>query len=322
MHELRHLPRRPATHSAFLVDDNAGYYLYSINTSPHPLPLRFSASALPGTLPGARAVISAVSRGYHGEVAATPRLSAQRGVAFTQPAQSVVMVGVPRVPTREVTLRPAADAFVRAGRLMDTQMSQKFRTRLAVQTSPTVNQDDTAVALLSFDPGKGVPGGGARVVSAVLRLHVAEATSKGPQVLAVLGFAGGFPGRAVTWSKMGALLNPQPNGYSVVSIGTNFVNWRSATPPIPVGYITVPPATSAAGAVLALDVTDYVKGGAQVSFAVVRMHRFDARGQGASALPGEKISGAVSFHASASGNATSPGLDIVYQVDSPPPPAA
>jgi hypothetical protein len=287
------------------------YHVYSANYDKVTQSFAFAFAKLPGVPAGAPTVLAAVTSTLHNEVAALSALSAAKTLSLRQPAASTYMLTVPRVATATVALLPSGDTTVEAGGSMGSS-ARADDALLEVQTSPTSDQSATRVALLQFEPAA-LPAGN-RIVAAVLQLTVAQPPA-GTHVYTVLGHSGGAWGVAnATWRSVSSLLLSQPNGRAVTSVSANFIRWAppgtAAAAPLVVGHVTVGKAM-ARGRVLSLDVTDYVKSGG-AGFAVARLHRFDRRGSGAAALPGDSTAGSrVAFNSSEAA-AGRPVLRVIY----------
>jgi hypothetical protein len=254
-------------------------------------------------------VISAVAATLHGEVASLAKLSATKTLALTQPANSLYMLTFPRValaaaaadaPVADITLA-AGDASAAAG--------DAFAPTLTVQTSPTSDQSLTRVAMLKFKPSARP----SKVVSAVLQLTVVSVQgARTAQVLTVLGSTAPWAAAEASWNSVPGLLRPQPMGAAVNSIADNFIKWgeaSDASSPQILGHLTLLPEVKA-GTVVQLDVTDYVRRGGD-TYALARLWRFDKRGSGPDALPGDALGGAITF-ASREAAKGSPLLRVVY----------
>jgi hypothetical protein len=306
------------------------YYIYSINDQWTDHELSLDLSALPGVTPSTLAVVSAVANNtatgssFHGEVITRAALGPRRTLAYAQPAGSVYMLTVPKVPTVQLAVVAAGDTTLRSG----AARARAFGREGLLQVSTgTRSAEGSAVALLKFSTAAAVPGGLGKVVTAVLQLHLQGGGGNAkPQVLTVLGMKEAWGEESASWATTRTLRDPPAGG--VASTLGNFVVWAGQAPPSVVGHVTAPPGASvsaSAGAYLRLDVTDAVRRGV-TSFAVVRLFRFDGSagaGVAQAALPSDSIQGAHFFHSrECTAAAYRPTLILDYQGKASRPPPA
>ncbi len=224
-----------------------------------------------------------------------------------------MMLTVPKVMTQQLAVTAAGDATVRADGIIEG-----LAEKLVVSTA-----DQLAVAVLKFEYEADIVRDG--IVSAVLKLHLQEATNNEPQVVSVIGLPDSWHEESVSWSNLMFL---KPAGARVSKTNENFINWWSNPQPSIVGHITIPPGYKVqygTGQFLQLDVTDAVQKGI-TQFMLVRVFRYDAsRTESANQLPADNVQGSYFFTSKdAEETERHPQLLINYKVDqysSPPPPA-
>lgn len=299
----------------YVVDDGQAYYMYVIVGKDITRQLSINLSKLPGVRPYAPVTASAVSSRYHGEVAELTKLSVSKSLNSTQKPNSVYMYTIPRVPTATKVLYPTADGFIQAGGRSTSVVSKSYPKSLIIRTSTTTTQDYTSVAVLRFTLGatssQPTTLSTSRIVSATLRLRIYESTNLENQILTVLGTKDEWSESSLAWSKVGSL-KTLTNGKGVTSISRNFINWSKGVSVV--GHVTIADKTKSTGNYVRVDVTDYLKNGGK-SFMIARMHRFDRRGSGSSALPGDVCQGTVVFSSrEAQYPENRPALEIVYSV--------
>ena len=284
------------------VSDSQAYYIYLSNAGPSTSSVRLNLAQWSDVPASAAVVVSGVSPTLHGEVACMPSLSPKRSLKIRLGGSSVLMATVPRVALSRTStlLDPIGDTFVAAGDQSDTIVGASS-PQLRVQTSSSSDQSLTSVAYVKFSLS-GIDR--SKIVSAVLRLTQTGVSGGSQQVLTVLGTTASWDESSLTWSNAPGLV-AQPNGSGVKSIADNFIDYQSS---VLVGHVT---AGVPAQPHLALDVGDYLRDGGDPSFALVRMHRFDARGSGEAQLPADELGGPVTVSARESASTGKPVLRLV-----------
>ena len=276
-------------------------------------------SSLPGVDPFGNVIATAVGKNremeseYHGEVAWMQQMDPTKVLNFVQAPSTFFMLTVPKVMTQRLALTATADATVRA-----TGEMEGLADMLVVSTAEQI-----AVAVLKFEYDPNTVSEG--IVSAVLKLHLREATNVDPQVVSVIGLPDDWHEESVSWSNFIFLKKTVPK---VTKTNENFINWWADPQPSIVGHITVPPARLVAydsDTFLSLDVTDAVQKGI-TQFMLVRVFRYDASlGEGPSQLPADNVQGSYFFTSKDSEETDKhPQLLIDYKVSqysSPPPPS-
>ena len=231
------------------------------------------------------------------------------------PQTSFYVLTVPKVPTAQLAVPASADATVRAdGQQMGLDPTLQLSTA-----------DSISVVVLKFKTDGLVNRDG--IVSAVVQLHLREATNTDPQVTTVLGLPDDWHEEGVSWNNLIFLKKNPPA--AVTKTTENFINWWSSPQPEVLGHITIPPKDKVpygVGTFLRLDVTEAVKKGVD-EFMLVRIWRFDqSQGAPPSQLPADNVQGTYFFTSKDDTQADPklyPTLLIDYQVPegfAPPPP--
>lgn len=296
------------------------YYVYVTNEEWRTHRVILDLNSLPGVNPWSNVVATAVGLNremdstYHGEVAWMNVLGENKTVNMVLPQSTFYMLTVPKMPTAQLAVRAAGDATVRAD-------GQRVGLDPILQVSTA---EDLSVVLLKFRPEGQVPKD--LIVTAVLQLHLREATNDDPQVMTVLGLPDDWHEEGVGWDNL-IFLKSAPA--KVTKTTENFINWWSKPQPEVLGHVTIPPRSRVqygTGTLLRLDVTDAVKRGIY-EFMLVRIWRFDeSKGEGPSKLPADNVQGTYFFTSKDDTNADPslyPTLLVDYQVPegfAPPPP--
>ena len=295
------------------------YYVYVTNEEWNPHRVILNLNALPGVDAYGNIIATSVGMNrnlqsnYHGEVAWIQQLGETKVLNYVHEPSTFMMLTVPKVLTQQLALTATADATCRS-----TGETEGLANQLVVSTA-----EQLAVAILKFEYDPNAVSEG--IVSAVLKLHLREATNEEPQVVTVLGLPDDWHEESVSWSN---LIFLKPAGSRITKTNENFINWWSNPMPSPVGHITIPPRKKVkygTGMFLHLDVTDAVQKGI-TQFMLVRVFRYDASpGTGAGGLPADNVQGSYFFTSKDSPEEENhPKLLIDYKVDfynSPPPPS-
>jgi len=248
---------------------------------------------------------------YHGEVAWTQKLNPDKFLNYVHEPSTFMMLTVPKVKTQQLELTPTADATCRS-----SDVREGLADQLVVSTA-----EQLAVSIIKFEYDETIASEG--IVSAVMRLHLREATNDEPQVMSVLALPDDWHEESVSWSN---LIFLKPAGARISKTNENFINWWADPMPSPVGYITIPPRKFVKfreGRFLSLDVTDAVQQGI-TQFMLVRVFRYDeSPGKGVGQLPADNVQGSYFFTSKDNSEVENhPKLFIDYKVnsyDSPPP---
>ena len=152
------------------------------------------------------------------------------------------------------------------------------------------------------------------VVSAVLQLHLKDASNAEAQVMTVIALPDDWHETGVRWDNLIFLKKPPAK---VTKTTDGFINWWSAPHPQLVGHMTIPPTKYVPwgeGIFLKLDVTDAVRKNV-TQFMLARVWRFDkSTGAPPSTLPGDNVQGTYFFTSKDSENVTRhPTLIVDYQ---------
>lgn len=288
------------------------YYIYVNNEEWETHTVVLNLAELPGVEPSGNVVATAVGNNtafkstFHGEVAWTAPLGESLTIVFDAPPSSFYMLTVPKVPIRQVALPAMADATV-------------FADGAAAGLEPTLEvsaTDRLSISVMKFK-AEGLVGDRG-VVSAVLQLHLKEATNKESQVMTVLALPDDWHEEGVRWDNLIFLKTPPAKGVATKTTD-GFINWWSAPHPQLVGHMTIPPGDlipwGGEGLYLRLDVTDAVRKNV-TQFMLARVWRFDAsKGQGIAKLPADNVQGTYFFTSKDTANVTlHPTLLVDYEI--------
>jgi len=293
--------------STFTASDSLGYYAYFANANAASKAVTLMVSKLKNVAARSPVVISAVTSTLHGEVYSIPRVSSKNTVKFTVPGNSLLMATVPIGSVATALVPASGDTYVAAGRQSNSAVNEAgTSSTLFVQTSSSSDQRLTRAAFFRFNLPAQISR--SKIVSAVLRITQTSATvSGGPQILTVLGTNDDtWSETTLTWSNAPGLLT---SNTPVTSVSRNFIDYKSAKL---VGMMTA--GANKKKERMSLEVGDYLRDGGAPSFLLIRMFRFDARGSGAAAMPGDVLGGAVALVSREGKSArTRPVLRIIYK---------
>lgn len=241
------------------------YNMFSSNEGTSSRPLSINLSAW-GIAPGARAIVQEVSADRQGEVSQIVTVPAGGMLNLTQPAQSVILISVPKAaPTYAISLGATDDAMVKAG----TNGNSNFGA------SPNLfAKNDAAdpaarnVTFVKFNTGSLA---NAAVEQAVLQLWGQNDGTASQVIAHVYGLTNdNWNESSITWSTAPNLAATTSTALSDIS--QNFITGEGTTAHI-VGEVT-----GIAGArQLSIDVTDFVRNhpDQQITFLIAREVRFD-----------------------------------------------
>jgi hypothetical protein len=241
------------------------YNVFSSNEGTSARPLSINLSAW-GIAAGARAIVQEVSDDRQGEVSQIIAVPAGGVINLTQPAQSVLLLSVPKTaPTYAISLGATDDAMVKGG----TNGNVNFGTSPnLLAKNDAANPAARNVTFIKFNTGALAC---AAVEQAVLQLWGQNDGSASQVIAHVYGLAND------DWNESTITWNTAPNLAATTStalddISQNFVTGQGATAQI-VGEVT-----GVAGArQLSIDVTDFVRHhpDQEITFMIAREVRFD-----------------------------------------------
>jgi hypothetical protein len=241
------------------------YNMFSANEGNSARTLTINLSSW-GIAPGARAIIQEVSADRQGEVSQIVTVPLGGVINLTQPAQSVVLVSVPKTaPTYVRSLGASDDAVVKAG----ANANLNFGTSGSLfAKNDAVDPSARNVTFVKFNTGSLV---NTAVQQAVLQLWGQNDGSASQVIAHVYGLTND------NWTESGITWNTAPNLAATTStalndISQNFITGIGTTAHI-VGELT-----GVAGArQMSIDVTDFVRDhpDQQITFMIAREVRFD-----------------------------------------------
>jgi hypothetical protein len=293
--------------STFTTSDSLGYYVYFANAGAGSETMTLALSKLKGVAAASPVVITAVTSTLQGEVYSIPTISSTRTLKFTVPGNSLLMATVPLGAVGSVMVPASADTYVAAGQQSGNVVDGAGSSpTLFVQTSSSSDQSLTRAALFKFTLPASISR--SKIISAVLQITQESTTvSGGPQILTVLGTNNDkWSESDLSWSTTPGLAS---SNSGVTSVSQNFIDYTAAKL---VGMMTA--GASKKTKTMFLDVGDYLREGGMPSFLLTRMFRFDARGSGAAALPGDVLGGVVALVSRESNfSSGKPVLRIIYK---------
>ena len=284
------------------------YYIYVNNEEWVTHTIALNLAELPGIEPTGTVIATSVGNNptynstYHGEIAWTAPVGDSLSIIFDIPPSSFYMLSVPKVATKQLVLPAAADATIFAD-------GTPAGLEPTLQVSAT---DALSISVIKFKDEGLV--GDLGVVSAVLQLHLKDASNAEAQVMTVIALPDDWHETGVRWDNLIFLKKPPAK---VTKTTDGFINWWSAPHPQLVGHMTIPPTKYVPwgeGIFLKLDVTDAVRKNV-TQFMLARVWRFDkSTGAPPSTLPGDNVQGTYFFTSKDSENVTRhPTLIVDYQ---------
>ena len=265
----------PGLHAITTYNKERGRFcLFMVNESTGPRDLKVDLSAW-GIQPGTVVQIEEVSERHLAEITALVPVPANRSIRFQQPAQSVVLISMPRSAARnQLALTPSDDAVVTAG---EQSGKSDGRGKTLIVKNANRSAEDRSAIFLKFVISKI---GSLKVNRAVLRLNVNQPSANGNAIAHVYGLTDdNWKQSKLTWKNSA---NLKSSTGAVQKISDNFISGINETAQF-VGHITANRATGVA----LLDVTDFVRNhdNKKVTFLLAREVRID----------GENVDGEMSF---------------------------
>lgn len=245
--------------------DQSKFYLFSANEGTAARSLSINASSW-GIAAGSRVIVEEVSADRHGEVSQILTMPADGVLNLTQPAQSVLMLSIPKAaPTYARTLGATDDAMVKSG----TNANSNFGSSPNLFAKNSVaNPAARNVSFIKFNTGSIIT---SEVEQAILQVYGENQGSDSQVITHVYGLAND------NWSESTINWNNAPNladslGTALDDISENFIENIGNSAHV-VGHLT----GIAASRQLSLDVTDFVRShpDQQITFLIAREVRFD-----------------------------------------------
>jgi len=244
--------------------DQKRFCLMVVNESTSPRVLGVNLSAW-GVRAGAIAQVEEVSERRLVEVTQRVEVSRGRAIRVQQPAQSVILISVPRnAAKKQLALMPVDDATVTAG---DQADKNDGGSKTLVVKNSSKKPADRSVSYLKFDTSEM---GDLAAERAVLQLQVTQPAKNNNAIIHVYGVADDdWKESKLAW---GNSANLKSSSAVVQKISDNFVSGINETAHF-VGHLTANGDSKS----LALDVTDFVRDhdDKQVTFLLVREVRID-----------------------------------------------
>ena len=287
---------------SYTVGDAVGYRVYVANgMNDEAQDVTFKFGQMKGVAAASPVVVSAVTETLNGEVLSLTALSSTKTVTLNIPKNSAVLLTVPKGTVTMASLIAVDDVTVAAGSKSSINQNGAAKS-VKIKTSATSLQAATSAAFFKFDLGAIDR---SKIAFAVLSLTQPVLPTT-PQVVTVFGTSSAWTENTLTWASAPGLL-AKPEGSFVSSIRQNFINYKNVDI---VGHMTAGVASQTT--VMSLEVGDYLREGKDASFMVARLMRFDARGNGAEALPGDVMGLTVTIN-SRQAPTGKPMLHVVYR---------